>query len=1238
MGKVLTLGIKLDSRPLVDPAKQAEASLRGIGDAAIGAEGKLGKTATAAGIAGRALAAMGAALSIRQVTQWADEMTNLEGRLRLVTHGSSELHAIQSALLAISNETRTSYGGTADLYARLARSTKDLHATQSDLLAVTKAINQGFIVSGASAQESSAALIQLGQAFASGALRGDELRSVLEQAPRLAEAIANGLGVTVGKLRELGAEGKLTSKQVFDAIRSQAKPIEQEFAQMPKTIAQSITLAVNTLQQQVAGLNKVTGAGEAAGATIEFVAENAIALAAIMGAPFAARAVQQLGAYVERLVEAKKAQVAMAIATAEANAVEATQARFALAGAQAQLRANVALGASAEVLAASEQRVALANARVALTAEAAAASTTALTTAGAASTVAMGTASTAAKALWTAMGGWVGVGLTALIATWAVITHGINDAREAQEKFNAAQAKALEGIALPQLAAQYKIINEQINELEAKLKSLPAPLAQSAGMSGAADPNAGVRNGLADDLRALRAQKDVLTPFLDAAIKAKGAVAELTSTTSDWTDAQAKALVAATAAAREQELLNAAYGRGALELETLRINEKARQEVEEHALITDGKLRKAMDDATEAMRLASIEGARLADVDRQRNAFREAEAASIRRQVEAIQTVVQAKKSEFDRTVDLGKAALLAVQKTLDDIAAIDQQTAALARLNAAHDQGADAQRVAMNQNEIDAATRKKSPAEIDAITAALKRLHDEQAVAIKKSEADEFARNMERALLRMWDTVRERGLQTFADVFAGATAGAASLAGSQFGAGPAAAVGGIGQIIGGFLTGFSAETAKAAELVADLNDRFLKLILTIEDSRTRNALSGFGRERFDIDATRRRDSDAEISAWEKAHGWQLRPEVTAGTPDQDIAALRDLQSRVGPNDKRAIQELIDVLTALGDRAEEDTRLLNEQRHAREAALVEDLAVMTLRAQGHTQEADALALQIDYQRRVQAATDAGFGPEALAAIDTWRIAMEGAAQAAEKRSLDNLQLEILRLQLDESGARDLQRQIRLADASSDAQKGLLELIFTLEDTARAAAVAAAEQAQLLAISQGIEDLEVRNLRASGKDQDADFLSFQHAQDRELANAIRSAQGADSLGGTAVTAEEQAFIDHLRDTLQSELARWITDHAPAGSAPLGATSAGEFTAAAGRSTVNGTSIATASVVQTDRLIAEATTSRIRLGRLVQQVERSNQILEAILNGGVVLERNLGADAAWQDHNSGNPVIS
>ncbi|QKF64554.1 tape measure protein [Campylobacter corcagiensis] len=210
------------------------------------------------------LATLGAKFTslVGKSLELADNFSMLKARVNLVSASNDEFIASMQTLFSISQNTASSFESTAGLYTSLKTATSNLSVSQRELLDVTKTINQTLLISGASASSSSAALIQLSQAFASGVLRGDELNSVLEQSPRLARAIAEGLGVSVGALRELGAEGKLSADEVFNALKNQGEVIDSEFSKMPLTIENARVKIQNSLLAMVGDLDSTSGASK----------------------------------------------------------------------------------------------------------------------------------------------------------------------------------------------------------------------------------------------------------------------------------------------------------------------------------------------------------------------------------------------------------------------------------------------------------------------------------------------------------------------------------------------------------------------------------------------------------------------------------------------------------------------------------------------------------------------------------------------------------------------------------------------------------------------------------------------------------------------------------------------------------------------------------------------------------------------------------------------------------------
>lgn len=187
------------------------------------------------------------ALAVKGIISYSDSYKNLQGQLKLVTDSEEELQRVYAANLALAKETGASLDSTVNLYARITRATEELGLSEQERLRITESINKAMIVSGASTQEAEAAIRQLSQGMASGVLRGEELNSVMENSPRLAKALADGLGVPIGALREMGSQGELTSEKITSALLKMGDEIDAEFSKMPMTVER----AMNSIQVSI---------------------------------------------------------------------------------------------------------------------------------------------------------------------------------------------------------------------------------------------------------------------------------------------------------------------------------------------------------------------------------------------------------------------------------------------------------------------------------------------------------------------------------------------------------------------------------------------------------------------------------------------------------------------------------------------------------------------------------------------------------------------------------------------------------------------------------------------------------------------------------------------------------------------------------------------------------------------------------------------------------------------------
>lgn len=241
------------------------------------------------------------AFSVQQVTKYATAFTELQNRLRLVTTGTQSLAKATNDVFSISLRTAQSVDGTTQIYQRFAQQADRLGLSLDDVASLTDTVAQAVAVSGASAQAADAALVQFGQALASGTLRGEELNSVMEQTPALAKAIADGLGVSIGRLRAIAAEGKITSTELVRALRNAADGVQQQFTTRVLTIPQAFTNIDTALTKTIGELDKATGASSTMARALDDIAQ-AIARADTSGFVYDLQVVAAIGRDVKTAV------------------------------------------------------------------------------------------------------------------------------------------------------------------------------------------------------------------------------------------------------------------------------------------------------------------------------------------------------------------------------------------------------------------------------------------------------------------------------------------------------------------------------------------------------------------------------------------------------------------------------------------------------------------------------------------------------------------------------------------------------------------------------------------------------------------------------------------------------------------------------------------------------------------------------------------------------------------------
>ena len=198
--------------------------------------------------------AIGVAKLTKDFIETADEMAQITAKLNLINDGFMTTEQLQSAIYNSAQRTRSSYMDTAQLVARIGMNTGDTFRNNTEIVKFAENLNKSFKIAGASAQEQSSVILQLSQALAGGLLRGQEFNAVMSGAPNIIKNIANYMGVTVGEMRDLAAEGQITSDIIREAMLGATDDINGQFETLPQTFSDTMTVAKNQITNALNGV------------------------------------------------------------------------------------------------------------------------------------------------------------------------------------------------------------------------------------------------------------------------------------------------------------------------------------------------------------------------------------------------------------------------------------------------------------------------------------------------------------------------------------------------------------------------------------------------------------------------------------------------------------------------------------------------------------------------------------------------------------------------------------------------------------------------------------------------------------------------------------------------------------------------------------------------------------------------------------------------------------------------
>ena len=288
---ILGLGISIDTSPLkwlskaMNDVGKASSKMADDIDKSSTKTEKLGKTSSTLASQLKGLVGAYAGIAgIGALGRTVDDYTKFTAQLKLATNSQREFTDAYENSIAIAKSAQADIGAVGNTYSRLARSLSDLGASQTQISNVTETVALGLKVSGASAIEASNAMLQLSQAFAAGKLSGDEFRSMAENAPVLMRALADSIGVPVGQLKQMAADGKLTADVMANAFKNPALVASlRAQASEIKTISGEYQNLKNELTIAIGEFDKATGASKAIASGLKLISDNLNIVVPLLG-------------------------------------------------------------------------------------------------------------------------------------------------------------------------------------------------------------------------------------------------------------------------------------------------------------------------------------------------------------------------------------------------------------------------------------------------------------------------------------------------------------------------------------------------------------------------------------------------------------------------------------------------------------------------------------------------------------------------------------------------------------------------------------------------------------------------------------------------------------------------------------------------------------------------------------------------------------------------------------------
>ena len=223
-----------------------------------------------------------AAFGVREIIRAGDTFVNVQNRMMALSGSAEKTADAMAHMKRIANESRSDFDAIGTLFTRLTIATQELGVSQNDIAKATQTVANTFVIAGAESSEAANSARQLAQGLASGALRGDELRSVMENNVILSNLLADGLGITIGQLRDFGKEGKLTAQAILPILINSVDETTKTVQNMDLTIGQSMTLLRTNFTTLIGEFENATGVFSKSANAVGILANNLEVLGGIV--------------------------------------------------------------------------------------------------------------------------------------------------------------------------------------------------------------------------------------------------------------------------------------------------------------------------------------------------------------------------------------------------------------------------------------------------------------------------------------------------------------------------------------------------------------------------------------------------------------------------------------------------------------------------------------------------------------------------------------------------------------------------------------------------------------------------------------------------------------------------------------------------------------------------------------------------------------------------------------------